>query len=140
MTQDVEFAAARSHQDAKVAAGLARSAAWAATLLNGGAAGAVLMVGPPMAGVASFALAGFAFGALFGVLMLFALFHWIERWNLYWEAVARGHGQAAVDAAKAKASHVSPSISICFALSMLGFAAAAIALVGGMMNLAGPPQ
>jgi len=122
-----------------MAAGLARSAAWAATLLNGGAAGAVLMVGPPMAGVASVALAGFALGALFGVTMLFALFHWIERWNLYWEAIARGLGEAIAGAARAKAERLTPAISICFGLSMLGFVVAAIALVGGLASLAGPP-
>jgi len=140
MSQEQDFARARSHQDANVAAGQARSAAWASILLNGGAAGAVLMVGPPMAGVASIALAGFAIGALFGVLMLFALFHWTERRNLHWEAVALAYGQSAIDGAKAKAARLAPAISICFALSMLGFIIAAVALVGGMMSLAGPAQ
>ena len=63
MTADEDFARTRSHQDAKVATELARAAAWAAILLNAGAAGAVLTVGPPMAGVAAYALAGFALGA-----------------------------------------------------------------------------
>jgi hypothetical protein len=140
MSQDLEFARARSHQDAKVAAGMARSAAWAALLLNGGAAGAVLMVGPPMAGVASFALTGFALGALFGVLMLFALFHWVERRNLHWETIARGQGQAVTDAARARATRLAPAVSINFALSILGFIVGAVALIGGMMSLSGPAQ
>ena len=134
MADDREFATVRAHQDAKVAAGLARNAAWAATSINGGGALLAGMLSMPVA------FAGYALGAFFGASMLFVLFQWIERWNLYWEAIARGQGQAAVNAVKARATRLTPSISICFALSMLGFAAAAIALVGGMMSLAAPPQ
>jgi len=139
MSADEEFARTRSHQDAKVATELARAAAWAAILLNGGACAAVLMVGPPMAGIASFALAGYALGAFFAALMLFALFQWIEGWNLHWEAIARGQGKQATDRTHARATKLGPAVSICFALSMLGFLAASAGLVHGMMGLAGPP-
>jgi hypothetical protein len=140
MSNDEEFARTRSHQDAKVATELARAAAWAAILLNGGACGAVLTVGPPMAAVASYALGGYALGAFFAALMLFVLFQWIERWNIHWEAVARGQSKQAIDQSRRRAARLTPAATICFALSMLGFLIASAALVRGMMTLAGPPS
>jgi hypothetical protein len=65
-----------------------------------------------MAGVASFALAGFALGALFGVLILFALFHWVGRRSVQWEAIAHGRSQTVTDAACANATRLAPTVSI----------------------------
>jgi hypothetical protein len=138
MSNDDNFAHTRSHLDAKIATELARASAWAAILLNGGGAAVVLAFGPPMAFAASYALAGFAIGAFAGAMMLFSLFQWIERWNIYWGDMALGIGQPETNAARLRAEKMGPWVTVFFVVAMLCFLVAGGALVTGMLSLAGP--
>ena len=134
MADEIQFAATRSHNDAKVAIGLARSAAWAAVALNGIGALAVLVVGPLLARFAAWAFGLYALGALLGVAMLYLLFQWIETWNEVWEAIARDQGAERLAERRATAERIKPWVPRVFAASLLLFLLAGGALTCAMFR------
>jgi len=91
---DKELARVRSNQDAQASNQYARSAAYMAMLINGGAATAVLAFASNETATkfdgASIGngLMGYATGVACGAVMMFLMTFCVERWAEYWRDIA----------------------------------------------------
>jgi len=106
-----QLAREQFHQDAKTANELSRAAAQATIFINGGAATALIAFAANVSketnpnspsvqflGFLSYALTGYAFGVLFGSLMMLCLALCINNFMNFWGGIAEGRSSRYVEA------------------------------------------
>ena|SRR5437762_10155413 len=136
---ELQLARERSHQDAKTTNDNGRAAAQAAILINGGAATAILALAskehPPSAAVLAavpYALGVYAFGVVFGALMMFCMILSVQRWTIVWEGRVRNYPAPTIDRVRRHARGWAIASRVCFVFAVLCFAAGSIVIARGL--------